>query len=360
MRYAKSTALLMGLLATLVLSSSAVLALQVDATVDKNVVTFGDTIVVSGSITDDEGNPGSFDYRVAAIVAGKGHGGERVVICDSGRQTSGEDGTVSFDCKIPTVEEMQALGVENADVRAAIPLKGGIAAFDPDTNKTAKKSGKALIVNREKLEDRLENASTRIDHFIAKAEEAIARCDNITARAEEAGAERVIERCGQFQEKMREQIERALASQERINEALSNVGNLSGVDFDMFHRGLNDFREGSKMFRGEVGEVRDFVDKARADLERKVAKEIKDRAMERAKEIREQALEKERMLKDRIQELRRDKMEIREARPAAIGMPVPGSDATEMEVESDDSDDNSGSGSDDSGTEEVSGNSGSG
>ncbi len=371
MKYTKSTALLVGLVATMVLSSSAALALKVDATVDKNVVTFGDTIKVTGSITDDEGNPGAYDYRVAAIVAGKSDGGERVIICDSGRQTSGADGAVSFECEIPTLEEMQSLGVENAGDRFAIPLKGGIAAWDPATNESDKDSGKAVIVNKDHVQTKLEAALERIDAFIAKAEEGMARCDNITARAEEAGAEKVIERCGEFQKKMQENIEKALMAQERIQSALGNLEN-STYDFDELKESFHGFSEGSKAFRGEVKEVRDFVDKARADLERKVAKEIKEAAMERAKEIRKSALEKEKALKDRLKDLREDRLEIREGKKvAAVGsrMPVPGSDAPEMEVSDDsgsdegpedesedDSDDDSGSGS----TEQVNGTSGSG
>ena len=56
MRSVKSATLLMGFLATLVLSSAAVLAVEVDAGVDKRLVAPGGTLTVTATVTDDDGN----------------------------------------------------------------------------------------------------------------------------------------------------------------------------------------------------------------------------------------------------------------------------------------------------------------
>ncbi|MBI4894724.1 MAG: hypothetical protein HY833_03240 [Candidatus Aenigmarchaeota archaeon] len=292
MRQMKSTALMMGLLATLVLTSSAVLAVNVDVEVDKRIVAPGDSITISGIVTDEDGNPGVYDYRAAAIVAKHRNGGERIVICDSEKQTTAEDGVVSFECKIPTIEELEALGVDNAAERQVIPIKGGIAVRDLEDNKSKRFHGKALIVNTDKLKERLNASLEKLDNFISRAEEAMERCDNITARAEEAGAEHIIERCGHFQERLQEGIDKAMSAKERINGALDNIGNLSSFDFDNLGGVLHEFREGSGKFKSEVSDIRGFLEKTRGDLEKRVTSEVREKAIQKANEIREKALEK--------------------------------------------------------------------
>jgi len=308
MRQMQSIAL-MGFLATLALTSASVLAIDIDVSVDKKTVKPGESITVFGNITND-GNPGVYDYRAAVIVAKHRNGGDRIIICDSGRQTTGSDGMVSFECKIPTISELESMGVENAADRAVIPIKGGIAAIDPETNQSKRSHGKALIVNTGKFEQKFKDALTRLDNFIAHAQELMARCDNITTRAEEAGAEHVIERCANFQEKLQERIDRAMAAQERINNAIENLGNLSSVNFEDIGRGLVNFRDGARDFKIDVKDLKEFVDKSRADLERRVAKEIAEKTRERAKEIRKSVIEKREALKreileDRVDNIRR-------------------------------------------------------
>jgi len=309
MRSVQSTTLLLGFLATLVLSSAAVLAIEVDASVDKRIVTPGGTLTVTATVTDDDGNPGSFDYRIAVIAPGQRHGGERIIVCDSEKQSTNGASNVTFACSIPTLEGLQELGVKNAAERTVIPLKGGIAVIDPETNETEKEHGKALIVNTDKFKASYENALERLDGFIAKAQEAIAKCENITARAEEAGAEGVIERCASFTEKMQEKIDDAVDSQERINNALDNLGNLTSFDFDDLKGKLMNFRDGAGDFKIDLKDLRDFVGKARADLERRVAKEIVDAAKERAKEIRESMKEKRGLLDEKLREVKEDRMD---------------------------------------------------
>jgi len=306
----KSTALMMGLLATLVLTSSAVLAVNVNVEVDKRIVAPGDSITISGMATDEDGNPGVYDYRASAIVPKHRNGGERIVICDSGKQTTAEDGKVSFECKIPTIEELEALGVENAAERQVIPVKGGIAVRDLEDNKSKRFHGKALIVNTDKLKEKLEASLEKLDAFISRAEQAMERCDNITARAEEAGAEHVIERCGQFQERLQESIEKAMSAKERINSAIDNMGNLSSFDFDNLGGVLHEFREGSGRFKFEVSDIRGFLEKTRGDLEKRVASEVREKAIQRANEIRENALERKAEMEKRIMELEGKRLEI--------------------------------------------------
>jgi hypothetical protein len=330
---------LTGFLATLVLTSTSVLAVEINVSIDKHVVKPGDSITVSGTITDDNGNPGVFNYRATAIVAKHNNGGDRVIICDSGKQTTASDGAVSFECKIPTISELASMGVENAAERAVIPIKGGISAIDPETNESKKKHDKALILNTEKFEQKFKNALDRLDSFIAHAQELIARCDNITARAEEAGAERVIERCANFQEKMQKQIDKALAAQERINNAIKNLDSLNITEFENLGRGLVNFKDGTRDFKVEVKDIREFIEKSKADLERKVAKEIADRAREKAKEIRKSALEERKILEEKVREIRKEieEKEKRGLRPTSLTelnevkpVPKPVSDITSI------------------------------
>lgn len=366
MRQMKSAALMMGILATLVLTSSTVLAVNVEVEVDKRIVAPGESITISGIVTDEDGNPGVYDYRAAAVVPKQRDGGERIVICDSERQTTAEDGVVSFECKIPTIEELETLGVDNAAERQVIPIKGGIAVRDLEDNKSKRFHGKALIVNIDKLKEKLEASLEKLDAFISRAEEAMERCDNITARAEEAGAEHVIERCGQFQEKLQEGIDKAVSAKERINGALDNMGNLSSFDFDNLGGVLHKFREGSGMFKSEISDIRGFLEKTRADLEKRVASEVRDRAIQKANEIREKALERRAEMEKKLMEL--DNKRLR-ANESSDDLEDEAEDAAEAESESmetsesdsDDSesdDDSDNSGSDDNSTGGTSGSSG--
>lgn len=303
MRKALPTALV-GILATLVLTSSAAFAVQVDVEVDKRIVSPGGTLTVSGTVTDDEGNPGVFEYRVAAIAPGQRNGGERIIICDSDKQTTGDDGAVSFECEIPTIGELESLGVQSAGERSVIPIKGGISAKDAETGNETKKHGTALIVNTQKIQDKLEAMLERLDSFIAKSQELIAKCDNITARAEQAGADSVIDRCAAFQENMQMKIDSALGAQERINNAIANLDDPSTIDFRNLGSVLNSFRDGARDFRSDVGQLRNFVSVSRADLEKRVADEIVNRTRERAQDLRENIQEREDALRERISDVR--------------------------------------------------------
>jgi hypothetical protein len=309
MRQMKSAALMMGLLATLVLTSSAVLAANVDVEIDKRIVAPGESITISGIVTDEDGNPGVYDYRAAAVVPKQRNGGERIVICDSGKQTTADDGKVSFECKVPTIKELETLGVDNAAKRQVIPIKGGIAVRDLNDNKSKRFHGKAMIVNTDNLKERLGASLEKLDGFISRAEEAMGRCDNITARAEEAGAEHIIERCGKFQEKLQEDIDKAMSAKERINGALGNISDLSSFDFEHLSGALHDFREGSGNFKSEISDIRGFLEKTRGDLEKKVAGEVRNRTIQKANEIREKALERKAEMEKRLMEL--DKKRIR-------------------------------------------------
>lgn len=325
MRSVQSTTLLMGFLMTLVLSTSAVLAVKIDASVDKRIVVPGGTMTVTGTITNDDGTAGNFEYRVAVVAPGKSDGGERIVVCDSGKLSTNGSKDVSYDCSIPTLDGLKTLGVQNADERLVIPLKGGIAVFDSTENKSKKIHGKALIVNTARLQGRLDNALTHLDAFITRAQELVTKCDNITARAEEAGAENVIDRCTSFQEKMNEQIDKAAAAKERINNALSNLNNTTSLDFDDIKDSLKGFMEKSLDFKIETDDLKEFVTKARVDLEKKVAKEIVDKAKERAAEIRKDLLKERAKIDARVMDIEKKvmerKAEIRkEPKPTASGI----------------------------------------
>ena len=327
----------MAFLTTMVLMSSAVLAAQIDVEVDTHAVLPGDSIMVTGVITDDDGNAGEFDYRVAAVVPSKRNGGERVIICDSDRQTTGTDGAVSFECEIPTLDELEALGVENAAERSAIPLKGGIVTKDPVTEEVTKKHGRAIIVNKDVLQEKLEAILERIDSFIAHAEESIAKCDDIIARAEEAGVETAIDRCGAFQEKMQGQIDKALDAQERVNNAISNLDDLSDVSFDEIRKSFTDFRKGAGEFKSDVKELRKFSDDSRSDLRKKIAGEISDRAKDRAAEVRAKIAEKRDASMDRAKNIRDVRAErISGIKPTAVdAVKTDGTDVETDETESD-------------------------
>lgn len=299
---------------TLVLTSAIALAAKVDVNVDKRIVSPNSTLVISGTITDDNGTSGNFDYRIAVIGPGKRDGGERIIICDSGKQNTNGTSSISFNCQIPTLEGLQELGIENSAERAVIPLKGGVAVFDPATNKTEKEHAKALIVNTGKFQTRYENAIERLDGFIARAQELFLRCDNITARAEEAGAEKVIERCNKFQSKLQEQINKAAQAKERINNALSNLNNLTSFNFDNLKDSFVNFKDGARDFKIEVKDVKDFVEKARADLEKKVAKEIAEKTKERTKDLRENIVKEKERIKEKLNEIKEKVKERREGK----------------------------------------------
>ncbi len=346
------SATLIGFLATLVLTSTAALAVELDASVDKRIVAPGGTLTVTASVTDDDGNAGNFDYRIAVIAPGRSDGGERIIVCDSGKLNTGGSANVSFDCQIPTLEGLQELGVDNAAERAVIPLRGGIAVRDPATNESEKEHGKALIINTDKFRVRFEEALTRIDAFISRAQELIARCDNITARAEEAGAERVIERCANFQEKVQEKIDKAVQAQERINNALAKLDDPSTLNFDDLKNAFVNFRNGARDFKVDTKDLREFVERSRADLEKRVTREIADQARERTKEIRENLKIEQRKLEDRLKELRKNVIDRKEGRTVAT---------TETSESSGSSEPSGGSGSGEtSGSSSGSGSSGSG
>jgi hypothetical protein len=309
---------LMGMLATLVLTSYAVFAdFDVDVSVDKRIVAPGGSIKIDAKIIG-EGNTsgnssGEFEYRIAAVAPARAvNGSERVVICDSGKQTT-NSGNVSFVCDIPTLDELVEMGVSNAHERSVIPLKGGIAVMEVGTNETVKKHGKALIINTEKIKDKLENALARIDQFINKTQILIDRCDNITARAEEAGAENVIERCAKFQEKMQEKIDKALEAQERIQNILNNLNDPDSFDFDDLKGKLFSFSGHAKNFKVEVSDFGNFLAGARGELEKRVAKEISDRAREKADQMREEMKERQEKLRERIEEIKENRMNITES-----------------------------------------------
>lgn len=298
------SAVLAGFLTTLMLTASVALAAQIDVSIDKRTVSPGGTITVTGTITSDDGEAGEFTYRVVAVAPGQRHGGEKVIVCDSGRQTTGADGAVSFECNIPTIAELEELGVENAADRSVIPIKGGIVARDSATNETAKKSGKALIINTDKFKEKFEAALERLDAFIGHAQDVIAKCENITARAEESGLTDTVERCGSVQEKMQEKIDDALAAQERIDNAISNIDDLGNFSFDRLKDSLVNFRRGGEDFRVDVRDLRRHVVDVKVDLERRAAREIADIAKDRAQEIRDRLREEQRQLEDRLKDLR--------------------------------------------------------
>lgn len=304
---------LIGMLATLVLTSYAVLAdFNVDVSVDKRIVAPGGSINIDAKITSEGNSSGEFEYRIAAVAPARAvNGSGRVIICDSGKQTT-SSGNVSFECKIPTLDELVGLGVENAFERSVIPLKGGIAVMEVGSNKTVKKHGKALIINTEKIKFKLENALARIDQFINKTQQLIDRCDNITTRAEEAGAENVIERCTKFQEKMQEKIDHALDAQERIQNILSNLNDTDSLDFEGLRGKLFNFMGNTRNFKLEVNDFGNFIHGARGELEKRVAGEISNRTREKASELREEMMQKQEQLRERIQEMKNRRLNMTE------------------------------------------------
>lgn len=279
--------------------------ISINMQLDKRIVPAGGNLSLSGSITYENGTSGNFDYRIAVVAPGRKDGGDRIIVCDSAKKSTNGTANVSFLCQVPTIEGLQQMGIENAAERSVIPLKGGIAVLDTSTNKTAKKHGEALIVNSDKIRAKLESASDRLDAFINKSEELGSRCDNITARAAEAGAQNVVERCADFQMKLQNKIDSAVQAKDRINDALGSLGNLTSFNFrDLKDRLLN-FGDGVKDFKIETGGLKDFVEKAKTDLEKKVSKEISNRTKERAAELREKIVKEKVKIEEKIKEIKK-------------------------------------------------------
>lgn len=298
-----TTMALMGFLATLVLSTTAAFAVSVDVHVDKRIVPAGGTMTVSGTVTNDDGTPGVFDYRIAVVAPSRNDGGDRIIVCDSGKLNTNGSSNVSYTCSIPTIDGLQNLGVQNAADRAVIPLKGGIAVLDSSTNKTVKIHGEALIVNTDRIKSQLQTALDRIDTFINKSQLLASRCDNITAKAEQAGAQNVVEKCSDFQSKVQDKIDAAAQAKDRINTALANLDNATSLNFTDLGKRLFGFGLKADEFKIDTSQFRTFFDTAKADLEKKVTADIVNKTRERAMQLEEQLKEQRNQINEKLKEI---------------------------------------------------------
>jgi hypothetical protein len=257
---------LTGFLATLVFASAVVLAVQVDVDTSARVFSPGDTMVINGTITDDEGNAGSFDYRVAVVAPASGG---RVLVCDSGTVNTNGSSSFEFGCAIPTIQEFVDLGIANAETRAAIPLKGGIAVKNSTTNSSEKfHAGLLLVRNDDVLESRIQHAIQQLERFIAAAENSINKCDALIERAEAAGVESVVQRCESLKEKLEADIEKALIAQNRLEGILNST---EDFDFTDVKDALVDFRQSVAKSRSEVSDFRDAASQISPDTIRRIA-----------------------------------------------------------------------------------------
>lgn len=300
----------------LVLGSSAASAVDIDLSVDHRAVLSGNTLSISGQVKSDSGSSGIFDYRAAVVAPPRGD--NRSVVCDSGIQQTDTSGNFSFSCEIPSVEGFVSLGVDNADVRAVIPLIAGVVVNDTDTNSTKRVQRTVLFVNKEKIIAKLEAASERLDNFINKSLETIERCDSISERAAQSNLTSVIDRCDVLKERLEASIERATNTQSKINEFIQKLTD-STVDGDDLNEILGMFHT----FSGNQAAIREHVtDLGRrlADLANDQRRQIADYVIERAKSIRENAGTLDASeIRSRVQELKDRRLDIISDARARIG-----------------------------------------
>lgn len=304
MRKVQSTALF-GFLMTLVLSATAALAVNVQVSVDQKVAQPGDNVTITGTITHDGGAGGDFGYRVYAVAPSRPDGGERVIVCDSGRLNTSDSSGVSYTCQLPTIDGFQSLGLLNAADRAVIPLKVGVAAIDAADNSTGKDAKEVLVVNTQKIQDRLQNLEDNLDAFINRSQDVSLRCDNITATAEAVGADDVAQKCSDLQDRIDQRINETLAAKERIANAIANIGNLSTFDFGDLKDRLMGFSLGAGQFKVDAGELGQLLQTEKAKFEGAIARNIENQTMQRELEIRQKLADQRQQINDRIQTLNR-------------------------------------------------------
>jgi len=175
---AKIAGITLGLfLATLVIPSA--FALQINVTTDKKVVFPGDNVTITASVKTDNGTAQVFDVRVAAVAPPK------VLVCDTNRTKTDANGTITFVCNIPTLQQLNASGVPAALTRAAIPIRGGIAVLDNATNQTIKKhTDRALILlNRDKWNAKANEIIARLNEVVNRSSDLAARCEEAVSKA---------------------------------------------------------------------------------------------------------------------------------------------------------------------------------
>ena len=280
-------ALLIAVLSFFIFVSPA-LALNITLSTDKTKVLMGENITLSGKITFDNGSATKFEYR-AAIVAPKG-----IVICDSKNSTTSSDGTFKLQCKLPTAEQADALGIPAALTRAIIPYLGGVSVKDPTEKELVKKHTRAIIAfNSDKLNNQLDEIIQNLDNFVNHAQRFVPESEKIAEHATRFNVTDVSDKFVEIQEKINDLITNAntLAEQARQLKANATAG-----DIENFRESLKSLRDDLKDIRNNLKDVKDSIKVVNWDRLKEVKKnteEIKQDIEKKREQIKELSKGKE-------------------------------------------------------------------
>lgn len=256
---------LVGVLSFLILLPSA-FALNITVSTDKTKILMGDNITLTGKITFDNGTTTAFQYR-AAVVAPK-----RIIICDSNKTTTASDGTFTLNCKIPTADEANKLGIPAALTRSVIPYVTGVAVKDPVTNTTVKKHAKEIIAfNQDKLNRELDNIIQRVNEFINNSNRFLPECDAIAEKAMKFNITNVTSRCLEVQQKINDLITRATGISTQAQKLKSNV---TAEDVKNLRDALKTLNEDQKDLRSALRNVKDAINSIRWEKLKEIKKSI--------------------------------------------------------------------------------------
>ncbi len=152
---------------------------------DRSRANPGDVVTVTGRISDIAANSSVFDYRGACVAP------SRVVIYDTGRVQTGADGSFSFSCAIPSLENLSASGVPAVSARSVIPIVVGVAYNDSGSMKKA--HGVVFVVNTVKLNEKLSKIEEQVKKTLSRMDGFAARVDSLLQRANKSGGARAVE-----------------------------------------------------------------------------------------------------------------------------------------------------------------------
>ena len=273
---------------TFLLLVSNVFAINITVSVDKHKVLLGESFILSGNITNDDGTSGVFDYR-AAVVAPK-----RVIICDSNKTQTGSDGRFSLVCKTPTKEEADSLGIPAALNRAVIPLKAGVAVHDPVKNETVKRHTRAVLaVNSDKFKARANAIISDTYNFSKQAEKILAECDKVIEKAQRFNVTDVSDKC----QALKDKLDGIIQDIQNISaQAVQLRDNISAGNLDDFKDGLSIIKDDLKELRNEIKSIRESIKSIRWEALKEVKGQIK--------EIKKEIKSKQKDLKERIKQMK--------------------------------------------------------
>jgi len=153
--------------------------------VSKSRVNPGDVVTITGKISDGAANASVFDFRGACVAP------SRVVIFDTGRIQTNSDGTFSFSCTIPTLDNLTASGVPAVSARAVIPVVVGVAYSD--SGEVRKSHETIFIINAAKLNEKLSKIEEHVQKTLSRLAAFELRVDSLIQRANQSGAARAVE-----------------------------------------------------------------------------------------------------------------------------------------------------------------------